>query len=120
MILVNTVPNLKTYKSYVIAKIPEMGQERTNDDDTNPCRQITCISVDKILVTRHCYNNMITSLYTRRISREHWAGALMEVRSLFGLNSETRDQRTHGPTNGPTDRRTDGRTKPLIELRVRD
>ena len=54
--LVNTVPNLKTYKSYVIAKIPEMGQERTNDDDTNPCRQITCISVDKILVTRHCHN----------------------------------------------------------------
>ena len=25
------------------------------------------------------------------ISRERWAGALMEVRSLFGLNSETRD-----------------------------
>ena len=38
-----------------------------------------------------------------RISRERWAGALMEVRSLFGLNSKTRDQRT----DGPTDRRTD-------------
>ena len=35
---------------------------------------------------------------------------LMEVRSLFGLNSETRDGRTHGPTDGPTDRQTDGRT----------
>ena len=34
------------------------------------------------------------------ISRERWAGALMEVRSLFGL---TRDGQT-------TDARTDGRT----------
>ena len=33
------------------------------------------------------------------ISRERWAGALMEVRSLFGLNSET--------GYGRTDRRTD-------------
>ena len=41
------------------------------------------------------------------ISRERWAGALMEVRSLFGFNSETRDRRTDGRTNGPTDGRTD-------------
>ena len=36
----------------------------------------------------------------------------MEVRSLFGLNSETLDPRTDGRTDGPMD----GRTKPLIEL----
>ena len=34
----------------------------------------------------------------------------MEVRSLFGLNSETHDGPTHGPTDRPTDRPTDGRT----------
>ena len=60
-----------------------------------------------------------------RISRERWAGALMVVRSLFGLNSAVRkkrvmDQRTDGRTNGPTDGRTDGRTDPNIESLVRD
>ena len=52
------------------------------------------------------------------ISLECWAGALMEVRSLFGLNSVVKKnaRRTTGPTDGPTDQRTD----PLIESRVRD
>ena len=40
----------------------------------------------------------------------------MEVRSLFGMNSETRDRQTHGLTDRPTD----GRTKPLIESLVHD
>ena len=48
-------------------------------------------------------------------SRERWAGALMEVRSLFGLNSAIKKKRltdpptdgqTDGPTNGPTDGQT--------------
>ena len=49
-------------------------------------------------------------------SRERWAGALMAVRSLFGLNSavEKNALRTDGPTDGRTDRRTD------IESLVRD
>ena len=40
-------------------------------------------------------------------SRERWAGALLEVRSLFGLNSAVKKNalRTDGPTDGPrTDR----------------
>ena len=48
---------------------------------------------------------------------EGWAGVLMEVRSLFGLNSaveKTRYRRTDRPkdrwTDGPTDQRTDGPT----------
>ena len=44
-------------------------------------------------------------------SRKRWAGALMEVRSLFGLNSAVKKnalQTTdHEPTDGRTDRRTD-------------
>ena len=68
------------------------------------------------------------------ISHARWAGALMEVRSLFGLNSAVKknarrtDGPTDGPTNGPTDRPTDqptdrptdGWTDPHIESRVRD
>ena len=54
------------------------------------------------------------------ISRERWAGALMEVRSLFGLNSAIKKRVTDGPTNGPTDGRTDRRTDPNIESLVRD
>jgi len=36
-------------------------------------------------------------------SRERWAGALMEVRSLFGLNSAVRKKRAtdHGRTDRP-------------------
>ena len=41
-------------------------------------------------------------------SRECWAGALMEVRSLFALDRRTMDQWTHG------------RTDPNIELLVRN
>ena len=44
-------------------------------------------------------------------SRERWAGALMEVRSLFGWNSAVKKTRY---------RRTDGRTDPNIESLVRD
>ena len=44
------------------------------------------------------------------ISHVRWAGALMEVRSLFGLSSAFQKNA----------RRTDGRTDPLIESRVRD
>ena len=55
------------------------------------------------------------------ISHVHWAGALMEVRSLFGLNSAVRKKReTDQPTGRRTDGRTDGPTDPLIESRVRD
>ena len=44
-------------------------------------------------------------------SRERWAGALMEVRSLFGLNSASCDG----------DRRSaNGQTKRVIESLVRD
>ena len=49
------------------------------------------------------------------ISDVRWAGALMEVRSLFGLNfavEKTGDQ--------PTVRLTDGQTDPHIESRVCD
>ena len=51
-------------------------------------------------------------------SRERWAGALMEVRSLFDLNSAVKKNalRTDGLTDGPTD----GRTDPNIESLVRD
>ena len=45
------------------------------------------------------------------ISHARWAGALMEVKSLFGLNSA--DKQNGGRT-------TDGRTDPYIESRVRD
>ena len=38
-------------------------------------------------------------------SRERWAGALREVRSLFGLNSAIKKMHYR-----PTDRRTDGQT----------
>ena len=53
------------------------------------------------------------------ISLECWAGALMEVRSLFGLNSVVKKNagRMDGRT---TDRRMDGRTDPNIESLVRD
>ena len=50
------------------------------------------------------------------ISLECWAGALMEVRSLFGLNSVVKknglwtDGRTERWADGPTDRQTDGQT----------
>ena len=48
------------------------------------------------------------------ISHVRWAGALMEVRSLFGLIKK----KTTLPTDhGPTDH---GRTDPLIESQVRD
>jgi len=53
------------------------------------------------------------------ISHLRWAGALMEVRSLFGLNSavkKTQDGRTAGWMDGPTD----GWRDPLIESRVLD
>ena len=43
------------------------------------------------------------------ISHARWAGALMEVRALFGLNSavkKTGDRRTDGPTDRPTDGQT--------------
>ena len=60
-------------------------------------------------------------------SHIRWAGSLMGVKSLFGLNSmvkKTRDGRTDGRTDGPTDqrtdRRTDRRTDPNIESLVRD
>ena len=49
------------------------------------------------------------------ISRERWAGALMEVRSLLSLNSAVK--KNARPT---TDGRTDGRTHPNIESLVRD
>ena len=49
------------------------------------------------------------------ISHARWAGALMEVRSLFGLNSV--DKKNGRPR---TDGWTDGRTDPHIESRVRD
>jgi hypothetical protein len=38
-------------------------------------------------------------------SRECWAGALMEVRSHFGLNSAIKKTR-YGRTDRPTDRQT--------------
>ena len=43
------------------------------------------------------------------ISHARWAGALMEVRSLFGLNSAVKKNalRTDGLTDGWTDGRTD-------------
>merc|ERR1712168_150970 len=47
------------------------------------------------------------------ISRGRCAGALMEVRSLFGLNSAVFEKRLK-------DGRTDPRTKPLIKSLVRD
>ena len=47
-------------------------------------------------------------------SRKRWAGALMEVRSLFF----SWDGRTHGGQTVP--RQTDGQTKRLIESLVRD
>ena len=58
-------------------------------------------------------------------SHVRWAGALMEVRSLFGLNSAVRkkretDRRTDRPMDGQTDGRTEGQTDPHIESRVRD
>ena len=40
-----------------------------------------------------------------RISHVRWAGALMEVRSFFGLNSV--DGRTDGRTDGQTDSNID-------------
>ena len=43
------------------------------------------------------------------ISHVCWAGTLMEIRSLFGLNSaveKTRDKTTDRPTNQPTDQPT--------------
>ena len=49
-------------------------------------------------------------------SSERWAGALMEVRSLFGLNSAIKKRVTDRWTDGPTD----GRTDPNIESLVRD
>ena len=54
------------------------------------------------------------------ISRKRWAGALMEVRSLFGLNSAIRKKTRNGRTDGPTDGRKDGWTDPNIESLVRD
>ena len=44
--------------------------------------------------------------------RKRWAGALMEVRSLFGLNYAIKKR--------ITDRRMDGRTDPNIESLVHD
>ena len=52
------------------------------------------------------------------ISHARWAGALMEVRSLFGLNSAVKKKQETDP--GGTDGPTDGRTDPHIESRVRD
>ena len=46
------------------------------------------------------------------ISHERWAGALMEVRSLFGFNSAVWKKTRDGTT--------DGRTDPNIESLVRD
>ena len=53
------------------------------------------------------------------ISHVRWAGALMEVRSLFGLNSAVK-KTGDGPMDGWTNRRTDGLTDLHIESRVRD
>ena len=71
-------------------------------------------------------------------SRKRWAGALMEVRSLFCLNSAVRKKRAtdhgprttdhgprttyHGPrtTDRPTNGRTYGWTDPNTESLVRD
>ena len=50
-------------------------------------------------------------------SRERWAGALMEVRSLFSSFSLVV---TDGPTDLRTDGPTDGQTERLIESLVRD
>ena len=45
-------------------------------------------------------------------SRERWARALMEVRSLFSLNYAVKKSGMDGPrTVGRTDGRTDGRTE---------
>ena len=51
-------------------------------------------------------------------SRKRWAGAgaLMEVRLLFGLNYAIKKKTQDGRTDGPTD----GRTDPHKESRVRD
>ena len=65
------------------------------------------------------FGGIDSALKQVRISHVRRAGALMEVRSLFGLNSvveKTRDGRTDRRTDGPTDQRTD----PLIESLVRD
>ena len=52
-------------------------------------------------------------------SRERWAGALMEVRSLFGLNSAVKKNALR-TDRLKKDGLTDGQTDPLIESRVRD
>ena len=51
------------------------------------------------------------------ISHARWAGALMEVKSLFGLNSAIKKNGRR--TDGPTNRRTDGWTDHNIEMRGR-
>ena len=61
-------------------------------------------------------------------SHVRWGGALMEVRSLFGLYSAVqkntlrtdrgRDGRTDGWTDGWTDRWTDGRTDGQTEVQT--
>ena len=56
-----------------------------------------------------------------RISCKHWAGALMEVRSVLRMNSAVKKKHmTDGPTNQQTNRRTDQRTGPNIESLVQD
>ena len=48
------------------------------------------------------------------ISHARWAGALMEVRALFGLNSAVKEMQD-GPTDRGTDQPTNRRTDPHIE-----
>ena len=53
------------------------------------------------------------------VSRLRWGGALMEVRSLFGLNAAVKKTRD-APTDRQLDHPNDGRTDPHTELRVCD
>ena len=53
-------------------------------------------------------------------SRERWTGALMEVRSLFGLNSTVKRGMDHGLTDRPMDGWMDRRTDPYMESLVSD
>ena len=59
-----------------------------------------------------CPNMVRTRPYIGSISRERWAGALMEVRLLLGLNFEVKKNALR--MDGPTDQRTDRRTDPNI------
>ena len=79
-------------------------------------------SFSEIIVNKNFVLVTLHNLYTKKQGRIHgsisharWAGALMEVRSLFGLNSAVKkkretDRRTDRWTDGPTNRPTDGQT----------